>query len=119
MQLIPRALRELGLTPELPPGPPFFRFADPSEFERSLRSAGLAPGPSELVRWTVEFDSPAAFLRMFEEGSARTRAGIRALSPRDRSRLFRRLEGDLERFRSGETLRLPTAAVIGLAHAPG
>ncbi len=119
LQLIPRTLAELDLAPTLPEGPPFFRFAEPSEFESALRSAGLEPGPSRLLRWSVGFDSPGEFLHMFEEGSARTRASLRALAAADRERLYRRLEEKLEAFRSGTSIELPTAAVVGHARASG
>jgi SAM-dependent methyltransferase len=47
------AVSEVGATPppHLPPGPPFFRFADEAEFARLLRDAGL----TKVEVTTVEF----------------------------------------------------------------
>ena len=118
MQLIPRSLTELGLRPSLPEGPPFFRFADPLEFERALSGAGLIPFTARTVRWTVVLDSPEVFLRMFEEGSARTRAALQALGESDRARLHRRLLHRLEEYRVDGHLEVPTAAVVGSARRP-
>ena len=115
MQMIPGTLRDLGLHPSLPDGPPFFRFAEPSEFERSLKAAGLHPLPAVTVRWTAPVADPRDFLRMFGEGSARTRAALQALSPADRARVETEVLRRLERYRSGERWDIPTAAVIGAA----
>lgn len=119
MRVIPRALRDLGLDPRLPEGPPFFRFSDPEEFARSLTRAGLRAGPPRTARWRVRFASGDEFLAMFLEGSARTRAGILALEPRERDRLFDRVRRDLEAFTSSAGVDLETAVVIGSGTVPG
>lgn len=118
MQLIPRALADLGLAPDLPPGPPFFRFAGPGEFERSIAATGLTALPAQTVRWTFALPGPTAFLRAFGDGTARTRASLLALSSEDRTRVERRIRERLEPFRHGAELRVPTAAVIGAAVRP-
>ncbi len=118
MRVIPDALEELRLTPSLPRGPPFFRFADPAEFPRALAAAGLTSASARKVGWSVTFSSPDEFLRMFEEGSARTRASLQALSTDDRTRLYELVRARLERYREGPQIVLPTAAVIGCAYAP-
>ena len=115
MQLIPGTLRDLDLHPSLPDGPSFFRFAEPSEFERSLNAAGLQPLPASTVRWTAPLGAPRDFLRMFGEGSARTRAGLQALSSGDRARVETEVLRRLDRFRSGRRWEVPTASVIGAA----
>ena len=71
------AVSEVGATPlpHLPPGPPFFRFADEAEFARLLRDAGL----TDVEVTTVEFTHHAASADEVWEGLRRGTVRMRAL----------------------------------------
>lgn len=77
--------------PDLPPGPPFFRFSSDQEFSGLLRSAGLVdinvrsiafthrvPGPEELWRGVVEggVRTPAMILRQTADTQRRIRSAF-------------------------------------------
>lgn len=117
-QLIPRAVATLGLTPPLPDGPAFFRYGRPAELMAALARAGLTDAGHRVVRWTSYLPGADAVWSMFAEGSARTRAMLRALTDEGRARVRARLDEELERYRFQDRLRLPTQAVVGFATRP-
>ncbi|HYK94207.1 MAG TPA: methyltransferase domain-containing protein [Thermoplasmata archaeon] len=118
MQIVPATLRDLHLTPRLPEGPPFFRFGDPTEFSRSLAEAGLQSTTARASHWIAQLSGPDQFIRMFEDGSARTRASLQALSEAERERVRAAIRERLEKYRVRDHLDLPTGAVIGVGQRP-
>jgi len=65
----------------LPPGPPFFRFANPDESRDALRAAGFDQIRVINVpqRWLLP--NADALLEVYEEGTVRTRALLRGQTP--------------------------------------
>jgi SAM-dependent methyltransferase len=68
------AVAEVGATPppDVPPGPPFFRFADPAEFTRLLTGAGLTDVSVRTVAFTYRF--VGSLYDCLLEGTVRARA---------------------------------------------
>lgn len=60
--------------PHLPPGPPFFRFADDAEFTRLLLDAGLSKVDVRTVRFTHHVRSAAELWDRMASGTVRTQA---------------------------------------------
>ena len=72
------AIERHGAKVELPPGPPFFRFADAEEARRVMGAAGLVEPRTRLVPQYWRHASPDDLLAAFEEGSVRAAAMLRA-----------------------------------------
>jgi len=72
------AAAEVGAEPlaHLPPGPPFFRFADESEFDRLLRTAGLREVDVRTVTFSSHYESADHLWDGMARGTVRTRALI-------------------------------------------
>ena len=64
----------------LPEGPPFFRFSDPAESERTLQSIGFTNPSITEVQQTWWLSSPDDLFVAFYEGTARTGGLLRAQS---------------------------------------
>ena len=64
----------------LPEGPPFFRFSDPTESERTLRTIGFTTLSITEVQQTWRLSSPDDLFVAFYEGTARTGGLLRAQS---------------------------------------
>ena len=64
----------------LPEGPPFFRFSDPAESERTLRAIGFTNSSVTEVQQTWRLASPNDLFVAFYEGTARTGGLLRAQS---------------------------------------
>ncbi|MCI4336126.1 MAG: methyltransferase domain-containing protein [Thermoplasmata archaeon] len=118
-QVIPRAVGALGVAPPLPDGPSFFRYGRPAELIAALGRAGFSDAKYRIFNWTAVLSGSDEVWSMFQDGSARTRATLRALAPADRARVRHRVEEELAPFRVEDRLRFPTQAVIGYATCPG
>jgi SAM-dependent methyltransferase len=70
------AVAELGVTPlaDLPPGPPFFRFADEAEFAKLLAGAGLGEIRVQTVGFTYRMKSVDEAWDGLRRGTVRMRA---------------------------------------------
>ena len=64
----------------LPEGPPFFRFSDPAESERTLRTIGFTNPSITEVQQIWRLSSPDDLFVAFYEGTARTGGLLRAQS---------------------------------------
>ena len=65
---------------QLPEGPPFFRFSDPAESERVLRTIGFANPSITEVQQMWQLSLPNDLFVAFYEGTARTGGLLRAQS---------------------------------------
>ena len=118
LRLIPESMEAIGARPNMPEAPGFFRFAEPGVFETDLQRAGLTPNPPVTVRFTVPVKSGDEVWRMFRDGTARTRAGIAALSDEDQVRLRAEVTRRLETWRTDDGFLVPTSVVIGSGRRP-
>ncbi len=100
----------------LPAGPPFSRFSDPMECERTLRQAGFASIRSLKVPLVWRVASAEDLFTAFFEGTARTGGLLRAQSP-ERLAAIRAEVGkrSTEYLREGQ-LSIPMPALVVTAH---
>jgi ubiquinone/menaquinone biosynthesis C-methylase UbiE len=102
----------------LPPGPPFFRFSEAEECDRSFRSAGFAnPEVSRIAQlWRLK-DSDGVFQAMMA-GTVRTGGLLRAQTSEARAAIRESLRKETERYRVGNRYELPMPAVLASAVRP-
>lgn len=117
-RVIPKAMESLGLRPELPAGPGFFQFGAPDRFSVALAGAGLTDVTVRRLAWDARFNDADAFWRAFEQGSARTRAAIRALSEADRTAVRTEVRRRLSEFQGPAGLAVPTTALVAAGLRP-
>jgi SAM-dependent methyltransferase len=117
-RLIPESMRALGLSPELPDGPGFFRFGTPDRFATALEAAGLTAVSAERFAWEAPFPSADSFWKAFEQGSARTRAAIRSFGPDQRAALRVEVDRRLSEHETPSGLAVPTTAVVASGARP-
>jgi SAM-dependent methyltransferase len=102
----------------LPAGPPFFRFSDAAEASRSMSAAGFVDARVETVPLIWRLPSGDALCDAFLEGAVRTAALLRAQTPDALARIRRAIVEGAERYRKGDRIELPMAAVLTSAARP-
>jgi len=96
----------------LPPGPPFFRFSDAAEASRSMSAAGFVDARVETVPLKWRLQAGDALCDAFLEGAVRTAALLRAQTPDALARIRHAIVEGAERYRKGDHIELPMAAVL-------
>src|SRR5260370_8755858 len=80
--IVLRAIQKHGnMQVPVPAGPPFFRFGDPAECARSLRSAGFVDPSVTTVSQLWRVASPDALFEIMLHSTVRTGALLRAQAP--------------------------------------
>jgi hypothetical protein len=102
----------------LPPGPPFFRFADAQEAKRALIEAGYADPQVRTLPIAWRVPSTEALLEAFLKGAVRTRALLLAQSPQTMAAIRAGMTEMAEPYRRDGELELPTPAVLTSAVRP-
>jgi SAM-dependent methyltransferase len=102
----------------LPPGPPFFRFSDHVESERTLKAAGFVEVSVVNLpqRWSLP--NPEALLRVFEDGTVRTRALLRGQTPEALEAIRAAVRQSARQFATGGALEIPMPAVLASGRKP-
>ncbi len=114
--IVLRAIETLGnLDAGLPPGPPFFRFANPQEARGELSAAGFADPQTARVPLVWQLDSPDALFLSFYEPSVRTRALLRAQTPEALSAIRTAIVADAARHLRDGKVVFPMPAVLSSA----
>lgn len=112
--VILEAVHEVGaeLPPDVPPGPPLFRFADESEMTGLLRGAGL----DEIEVGRVGYDVTVADFDEFWNGMVENGVRIRAIVHGQPGEVARRIREDvqrrLEEYRVDGGLAVPVSATL-------
>jgi SAM-dependent methyltransferase len=96
----------------LPSGPPFFRFSETDEAERSMLAAGFVEPRVEQVPLIWQLASADALYEAFARGAVRTSALLRAQTPEALIRIRAAIEADAWTCRRGNVIELPMAAVL-------
>jgi SAM-dependent methyltransferase len=102
-----------------PPGPPFFRFSDPGQWERALGEAGFASAAIVEVPMIWQLPSPDALFHALTEGAVRFAASLNAQSQNARTAIQRAVVSEASRFRSGNGIELAMPCVLASAVASG
>ncbi len=103
----------------LPPGPPFFRFADGQECENLLKVAGFGRVSVNRVTQVWRFSDPAMLFQAFLEGSVRTRALLQAQVPQALAAIREAIGKAAAGFQDHGTVQIPMPAVLAVAQRPG
>lgn len=102
----------------LPAGPPFFRFSDPAECERSLRAVGFVDARVTIVPQTWVFGSAEGLFDAFASGTVRT-GGLIAAQTEDARRAIRKAVAEAAgAHRRDDAWVFPMPAVLARAVKP-
>jgi ubiquinone/menaquinone biosynthesis C-methylase UbiE len=102
----------------LPPGPPFFRFADAAESARTLQEAGFTEPAAQQVPLTWRTRSVDELLDAVQGGTVRNGAVLRAQKPEVLDRIRAALAELLVPYEKGGIIELPNPAVLSSAVKP-
>jgi SAM-dependent methyltransferase len=102
----------------LPPGPPFFGFADAAEAARVLEAAGFTDVRVIDVPQRWHLPDANALLEVFEEGTVRTRALLKGQTPRQIEAVRAAVAESAQQFAAGDHLDIPMPAVLSTARKP-
>lgn len=108
------AVAEVGATPppELPAGPPFFRFSDDVEFTALLEGAALADIRVDTLTFDHAFDSADDLWSRLLEATVRTRAVIANQQPAVQDQIRHAYEQRIAPYRVATGIRLPVAVKL-------
>jgi SAM-dependent methyltransferase len=113
--LILEAIAAVGNpTVPLPPGPPFFRYADAAESTRSLEAAGFTAVRIVDVPQRWHLPDAGALLEVFEEGTVRTRALLKGQTPQQIAAVRAAVTQSAEQFAAAGRLDIPMPAVMSV-----
>lgn len=114
------AMNEAGATPppELPTGPPMFRFSDEMELSQILRSAGLGDVIVRAFSFHHRLNSPEELWNGILGGTVRTSIGIRRQSKPMQDRIRGAFERLIQRYVVDGGISVPVAFKIGSGQRP-
>jgi SAM-dependent methyltransferase len=101
--------------PDLPPGPPFFRFSEEQEFARLLRDHGLDGVEVDTISFTHPVDSTAELWQGLLGGAVRTRALIFGQPEEVQRQIRAAFDRVVEPFTAGNRLELPVSVKLASA----
>ncbi len=102
----------------LPPGPPFFRFCDWNECERTLRDAGFIEPHVVEVGQTLHTRAPETAFHILMHGGVRMGAMLRAQTPQALALIETAVYEDSAPYRQGDDIRVPMPCVLASAKKP-
>lgn len=103
---------------ELPEGPPFFRFSDPTECTRSLIAAGFESPTVSKVSQTWRLAAEDGLFNAMRDCTVRTAGLLRAQKPTVLNRIRDAMQKELERYTKGDVVELPMPALIASGVKP-
>jgi SAM-dependent methyltransferase len=102
----------------IPSGPPFFRFSDPGECERTLREAGFSEIRVDRIAQVWRFDEPDGPFDAIFNGGVRMGAILRAQSSEAFAAIRNAAREATKKFIRDGRIELPMAAVLASAVKP-
>ena len=103
---------------QLPEGPPFFRFSDPVESERTLRTVGFTNPSITEVQQMWELSSPDDLFVAFYEGTARTGGLLRAQSRNALHSIRATVIKAASTYEKNGVVQIPMPAILTSAQKP-
>ena len=103
---------------QLPQGPPFFRFSDPAECDRTLREAGFSDVKVTRVPQVWRFQAPEEPLKAFYSGGVRIKAILRAQSSEALEAIRMAVREAAEKLIRDGVIEIPMPAVLASALKP-
>ena len=111
--LVLNAIREHGtMEVAVPEGPPFFRFGDPGDAQRSLAAAGFAETGTREVAQTWRLPDVEALFAIMSNSTVRTGALLRAQTPAAFAAIRKAVTDRARVYLKGDTLELPMPALL-------
>jgi SAM-dependent methyltransferase len=104
--------------PDVPPGPPIFRFADESEFSRLLTNAGLADVAVKTVEFPLELESVDELWNGLVAGTVRLRPLVVGQSPEVIHAIRTNFDELLEEYRAERGFDVPVSVKIASGRKP-
>ena len=102
----------------LPPGPDFFRYADPAAGSRDLTEAGFVDVSATVVAQTWELPSPDDAVDALLHGTVRTAALLARQPAGVLAEVRRSMREKLAAYAEGNAVRVPMPAVVVRAAKP-
>ncbi len=102
----------------LPEGPPFFRFSDPAESERTLRIIGFTNLSITEIQQTWQLSSPDDLFVAFYEGTARTGGLLRAQSREALDSIRTAVIKAASAYEKDGSVEIPMPAILTSAQKP-
>lgn len=96
----------------IPPGPPFFRFGNPSECERVLKEAGFHQIETHKVKMSWHLDSVDDLFTAFYGGTPRTGGLLRAQNSQDFQAVKDAVTSAAAKYVVGNHLEIPMACLV-------
>jgi ubiquinone/menaquinone biosynthesis C-methylase UbiE len=113
-----KALEAFGrMDVPLPQGPPFARFSDGHECERTLRAVGFSEPRVAEVSQTLHTRAPETVFHMLL-GGVRMAALLRAQTPQALASIEQSILEDSAPYRTGDDIRVPMSCVLACANKP-
>ena len=103
----------------VPPGPPFFRYADDAAFAGLLGDAGLVDVSVTDLTFTHQMPSADAFWEAMLDGTVRASAQVRGQTPEMQRSIRRAFDRIVAQYQSGGELELPVSVKIAAGRKPG
>jgi SAM-dependent methyltransferase len=103
---------------QLPQGPPFFRFSDQAECDRTLREAGFSDVTVARIPQVWRFNAPDELLEAFYNGGVRIKAILRAQSSDALQTIRVAVREAAEKFSRRGFIEIPMPAVLASALKP-
>lgn len=100
---------------ELPDGPPFFRYSDPSECVRSLTIAGFDSPSVTKVSQIWRLPAGDGLFEAMRDSTVRTAGLLRAQKAGVLDKIRDAMHRELEEYRTGDFVELPMPALIASA----
>ena len=102
----------------LPEGPPFFRFSDPAESERTLHAIGFTNLSITEIQQMWRLSSPDDLFVAFYEGTARTGGLLRAQSREALDSIRTAVIKAASAYEKGGIVEIPMPAILTSAQKP-
>jgi hypothetical protein len=99
----------------VPEGPPFFRFSEPAECERTLAAAGFTSIRISRVPQVWRFDSPDGLFDAIYEGGVRIRAILRGQTAAAFEAIRNAVAQEATRHAVDGRIELPMPSIIASA----
>ena len=97
---------------QLPPAPPYFRFADPEEVRAVLSEAGFGNITTEIVPQAWHHQSPDQVFDAFNEGAVRATAMLQAQPEEVRAVIRDAVRAEVMQLCDGEDYVIPVPAAL-------
>jgi SAM-dependent methyltransferase len=117
--LVLGAIEELGeANANLPPAPPYFRFADGDETRRVFEETGFVDPLTQLVPQSWHHSSPDQLFDAFNEGAVRATAMLRSQPKHVREKIRGVVREQVMRLRQGDEYVVSVPAALSSARKP-